>query len=113
MTGGSGSDTFVISPDTLSGSIDDFITDYSGDGFDEDIIDLTALLDVAGGTNLLTGGYVQVVQNGSDAEIQVDQDGGGDNYETVAVLQNYDSGADNGINILYNEDGNPTGTDVV
>ena len=111
-----GADRFVISADTLSGSIDDIIVDYSGTGLDEDVVDLTALLDVAVDTNVVDDGYISVFQNGADTEIRVDQDGtagGASTFETVAVLENYDSTSDAGINILYTEDGSSTGTDVV
>jgi VCBS repeat-containing protein len=89
MTGGSGDDTFVIGADSLGGSIDDFITDFEA-GVSGDILDLTELLNgLASSTDLETGGYVQIVQNGANAEVQVDVDGGANNFQTVAVLQNH------------------------
>ncbi|WP_432288653.1 tandem-95 repeat protein (plasmid) [Aminobacter sp. BA135] len=100
MTGGSGGDTFVISADAI-GAINDVITDFNpGQG---DQIDLSELLSgIAPGTNLETSGYVSIVQNGANAELQVDVDGGGNNFQTVAVLENY-TAVNEAVKVLFED----------
>jgi len=100
MTGGSGGDTFVISADAI-GAINDVITDFNpGQG---DQIDLSELLSgIAPGTDLETTGYVSIVQNGANAELQVDVDGGGNNFQTVAVLENY-TAVNEAVKVLYED----------
>ncbi|TCS19698.1 T1SS-143 domain-containing protein/predicted secreted protein (type I secretion substrate), partial [Aminobacter aminovorans] len=100
MTGGSGGDTFVISADAI-GAINDVITDFNpGQG---DQIDLSELLSgISAGTNLETSGYVSIVQNGANAELQVDVDGGGNNYQTVAVLENY-TAVNEAVKVLFED----------
>ena len=80
-------ETFVI--DGLD--VADIIPDYDGGKGDQ--LDLSALLKgLAPDTDLGGQGYVSVVQNGANAEVKVDADGGGDNFQTVAVLENYTHG---------------------
>lgn len=80
MTGGGGSDTFVLSAAALAGPGHvDAITDY-GKG---DIVDLTQVLNVAAGTNVVTGGFVRVTTSGL---IQVDVDGRGDHWVTLSTV---------------------------
>ncbi|BBD40933.1 hypothetical protein Amn_pa03870 (plasmid) [Aminobacter sp. Y103A] len=100
MSGGIGGDTFVISADAI-GAINDVITDFNpGQG---DQIDLSELLSgIAPGTDLETTGYVSIVQNGANAELQVDVDGGGNNFQTVAVLENY-TAVNEAVKVLYED----------
>ncbi len=115
MTGGAGQDTFVVSADTIQVGIEDVITDYSGVGGDEDLIDLTELLDVSLGTDLEASGHVAIMNDGVNTQVQVDPDGSaGDAYtaETVVVLQNVVTGNET-IRILYDDGQGNTGTDVV
>ena len=112
MKGGTGADTFVISPDTL-GAINDLIVDYNpGQG---DQIDLSELLTgIAAGTNLETAGYVSITQNGANAELKVDVDGGGNNYQTVAVLQNYTfNSASEAVKVLFEDNANVKHSDNI
>jgi VCBS repeat-containing protein len=109
MTGGAGADTFVVGSDSLSGGIQDFIADYSGlgagGGGDGDAIDLTDLLSgLASDADPLAGGYVHLTQDGPNLNVQVDADGGGNSFHTVAVLENYDfnSGTES-VKILYKD----------
>jgi Ca2+-binding RTX toxin-like protein len=113
MTGGSGADTFVIGSDSMELAIDDLIVDFES-GAAGDTIDLSELLSgVAAGTDLESSGHVSVVQNGADAELKVDQNGGGDEYQTVAVLENFVfNNASEAIKILY-DTGSGTASDVV
>ena len=103
-----GSKTFAI------GSLE--VTDLIADFHDGDKIDLSSLLKgLAGVTDLVGGGFVEIAQssaNAANAEVKVDTDGGGDNYHTVAVLENYTfhSAAD-AVKILY-DDSHGTKTDV-
>jgi len=109
--GGSGDgdiDTFVIDDATAVDIIGDFES-----GVDE--IDLTALLNGLPNTvDPVADGYVQVVQNGNDAEVQVDTDGsagGVETFETVVTLQNFDSNSET-VRILYNDADGDKGTNV-
>ncbi len=98
LTGGGGADTFVLN---TTASIDT-ITDYVfGDG---DAVDLTALFtaDIGGAdpnTDELSD-FVQVVEAGANDLLQVDVDGGGDSFVTVATLN-----GDAGVTIIYDDDG--------
>ncbi|MER9689846.1 type I secretion C-terminal target domain-containing protein, partial [Mesorhizobium sp. M0139] len=103
-----GSKTFAI------GSLE--VADLIADFHDGDKIDLSALLKgLAGVTDLVGGGFVEIAQssaNAANAEVKLDTNGGGDNYHTVAVLENYTfhSAAD-AVKILY-DDSHGTKTDV-
>ncbi|CTQ51886.1 Serralysin C precursor [Roseibium album] len=98
-------DTFVIDDATAADIIGDYETSV-------DEIDLTALLNgLPNGTDVEADGYVQVVQDGDDANVQIDADGGGDGYQTVVTLQNFDAGAET-VRILFNETGGDQTTDV-
>ncbi|KQU98707.1 hypothetical protein ASD12_20145 [Mesorhizobium sp. Root102] len=106
-----GTKTFTI------GSLDaaDLIADFH-DGANGDKIDLSALLKgLAGVVDLEAGGFVEIAQssaNAANAEVKVDTDGGGDNYHTVAVLENYAfHSAAEAVKILY-DDSHGTKTDV-
>ena len=82
MTGGRGNDHFVLSNDAVTNpgaSNIDKITDYAAG----DIVDITQILKVATGTNVLTGGYLRVTTGGL---IQVDTNGGGDNWITLSTI---------------------------
>ncbi|WP_066552230.1 DUF5801 repeats-in-toxin domain-containing protein [Croceicoccus bisphenolivorans] len=81
LTGGTGADTFVADGSALTDGQIDTITDYSFAG--GDVIDLSNLLNVAPGTNLVTGGYVFLTLDGS---LLVDADGGADDYQVVMTL---------------------------
>jgi lysophospholipase L1-like esterase len=80
MTGGGGNDIFVLSSAALSatGNVDR-ITDY-GKG---DIVDVSQILSVAAGTNVVSGGFLRVTTSGL---IQVDANGGGDHGETLSTV---------------------------
>uniref|UniRef100_UPI00307C3768 DUF5801 repeats-in-toxin domain-containing protein n=1 Tax=Anderseniella sp. Alg231-50 TaxID=1922226 RepID=UPI00307C3768 len=104
LTGGSDADTFVLDLSALSDA--DVITDYL---IADDTVDLTELFtaDIGGGnpaTDQLSD-FVNIVQNGAGVadDLQIDSDGGGDNFVTVATLD-----ADGGVNILYDDDGTDT-----
>lgn len=80
FTGGGGRDTFVLSSAALVDPAQaDRIIDY-GRG---DLVDLTQILAVATGTNVVSGGYLRVTTSGL---IQVDLDGGGDEWATLSSL---------------------------
>ncbi|MBD9492125.1 type I secretion C-terminal target domain-containing protein, partial [Ensifer sp. ENS11] len=112
MTGGAGGDTFVIGSDSVQLSIDDVITDYNyGEG---DTVDLSDLLgNLPSGTNL-DGNFVQVVQDGQNANLQVDTDGSAGNasgWHTVAVLEDFQVSTEV-VKVLFNENGAPKTQDV-
>ncbi|MER8899884.1 Ig-like domain-containing protein, partial [Mesorhizobium sp. M0676] len=103
-----GTKTFAI------GSLE--VADLIADFHNGDQLDLSSLLKgLAGVTDLVGGGFVEIAQssaNAANAEVKVDTNGGGDNYHTVAVLENYTfhSAAD-AVKILY-DDSHGTKTDV-
>ena len=72
MAGGAGNDVFVL---TNAAGVS-MIADYSAG----DVVDVTQYLDVAGGTDLVAGGYVKIL----GAQLQVDANGGADNFVTIA-----------------------------
>jgi hypothetical protein len=72
LSGGGGNDRFVLANAGV-----DTISDYAAG----DTIDVTSLLTVASGTDVIADGYLRVTTTGL---VQVDLDGGGDNWVTVA-----------------------------
>jgi surface adhesion protein len=93
LSGGAGADSFVVGAGTV-GDLDT-ITDFDATGGDQDVLDLSALLDsgsFAGGdlAAALLGGFVSVVDDGTDATVTVDLNGatGGSQVDyTVVLLQ--------------------------
>ncbi len=80
MTGGAGNDRFVLSSAALSGSGHiDLITDYARG----DVVDVTQILNLAAGTNPISGGHLRVTTSG---QIQVDVNGGGDAWTTLSSI---------------------------
>ncbi|MFL6770665.1 MAG: SGNH/GDSL hydrolase family protein [Sphingomicrobium sp.] len=82
MTGGAGKDVFILSSaavDSPGAANIDRITDY-GLG---DVVDISQILGVASGTNILSGGFARVTKTGL---IQVDMDGGGNNWATLSTI---------------------------
>src|SRR5690606_28412543 len=84
MVGGGGADTFVIDPDSLDVSIEDVIADYSS--AEGDVVDLTALftVDPDGGDDVNALSDFVRINPDVGTELQVDADGGGDSWVTVA-----------------------------
>lgn len=80
MTGGGGNDRFVLSIDALTNPANvDRITDYARG----DVVDVSQILNVAAGTNVVSGGYLRVTSSGL---VQVDLDGGGDEWATLSTI---------------------------
>lgn len=101
MSGGGGNDTFILSATALLGSGNiDTITDY-GKG---DLIDIRQILDVAAGTNVITGGYLRVTSSGL---VQVDLDGGGDHWATLSTIN-----GNSAVNVRYLSGGAATTVSV-
>ncbi|MEM8743696.1 MAG: M10 family metallopeptidase C-terminal domain-containing protein, partial [Pseudomonadota bacterium] len=109
LTGNEGADTFRFS----ALDIEDLLTDYSfGEG---DTIDLSLLFSVDDDGSTATtddddlSSFVRVVDNGSGAvdALQIDQDGGGDNYSLTVALFDAGSSGDT-VRIAYDEDGSTT-----
>jgi Ca2+-binding RTX toxin-like protein len=91
LTGGTGVDRFDYNALTDAG---DTITDFTA-GAGGDKLDIDTLLTVLGygGTNPITAGYVQLLQAGAHTLVQIDSNGGGDNFATTLVtLQNVTAG---------------------
>jgi len=61
------------------GSQVDHIMDYAKG----DVVDLTQILSVTSGTNVISGGYLRVTTGGL---IQVDVDGGGNGWVTLSTI---------------------------
>ena len=80
--GRQGNDRFVLSNSAVtspgSGNID-AIKDYAAG----DIVDITQILGVAAGTNIVGGGYLRVTTSGL---IQVDLNGGGNEWVTLSTI---------------------------
>ncbi|MDQ3074561.1 MAG: hypothetical protein M3Q88_02960, partial [Pseudomonadota bacterium] len=82
LTGGAGNDVFVLSNAAITngpGNIDT-ITDYAAG----DVIDVTRILNVPGAVDPIADGYLRVTA--TTGLIQVDLDGGGDNWVTIANI---------------------------
>ena len=87
LAGGGGPDTFVY---RYADDAGDVITDFAV-GAGGDILDIAELLDNA--TNYVSGdlsGHVRIDDSGPDALLQIDADGGGDSWSTIATLQGVD-----------------------
>jgi phospholipase/lecithinase/hemolysin len=84
LIGGGGKDSFILSNAAVTspGAANiDQISDY-GSG---DIVDITQILSVSSGVNVVTGGYLRVTTSGL---IQVDLDGGANNWMTLSSINN-------------------------
>jgi phospholipase/lecithinase/hemolysin len=81
LIGGGGKDVFLLGPDALTAGLAavDRIADYAKG----EIVDLTKVLGVSAGTNVGSAGYLRVTKDGL---IQVDQDGGGDEWLTLSTV---------------------------
>jgi phospholipase/lecithinase/hemolysin len=82
LWGGGGNDRFVLGTSAVArpdGTQVDHIRDY-GKG---DIVDVTQILSVASSVNVTAGGYLRVTNLGL---IQVDLDGGGNNWVTLSTV---------------------------
>ena len=82
LIGGGGKDVFVLSNAAVTnpgpGNIDT-IADYERG----EVVDITQILRVAAGTNVISGGFLRVTTSGL---IQVDVDGGGNNWVTLSTI---------------------------
>jgi hypothetical protein len=91
MTGANGVDRFDYNAIADRGTGGDIITDFTK-GVGGDILDLADLLDSVGyaGSTPFDGaaGYVRFTASGSDTIVEFDQDGGGNNYQTLVTLTN-------------------------
>jgi Ca2+-binding RTX toxin-like protein len=92
LTGGTGIDTFDYNALTdAADSITDFTTGAGGDKLDIDTL-LTVL--GYGGADPIAAGYVQLLQAGAHTQVNIDSNGGGDNFATTLVtLQNITVGS--------------------
>jgi hypothetical protein len=81
LTGGAGNDFFVLN--SVNNSNIDTITDYSNVAGNSDLINITQVLSVAAGTNVITGQYLRVTTTG---QIQIDTNGGGDSWQTIGTV---------------------------
>ena len=82
LTGGAGNDIFVLgraAVDVPGSANIDTITDYAKG----DIVDVSQVISVGAGVNVLTGGFVRVTKDGL---IQVDVNGGGDQWTTLSTI---------------------------
>ena len=79
----------------------EFISDYSAAR--GDVIDVTGLLDANFGPDSNLSDFVNVIENGSDVTIQIDQNGpaSGAHFVDVAVLQGYGTSASDIVRIAF------------
>jgi Ca2+-binding RTX toxin-like protein len=89
--GDAGMDTYVLSPTTAAHAYQYRVTDFAvGQGGDR--IDVSPILDASAaagfyaGQNPFTGGYLRLLQSGSDTLVQYDFNGGGNSYLTGITL---------------------------
>jgi Ca2+-binding RTX toxin-like protein len=95
MVGGAGNDTFVLTNAPGVATVGDYTAG--------DVVDIGQFLSVAGGTNVVGGGYVRIV----GSQLQVDANGGGDAFVTISNI----SGSGN-VTIRYQSGGSPTDLSV-
>jgi len=95
MVGGGGNDTFVLTNAPGVATVGDYTAG--------DVVDIGQFLSVAGGTNVVGGGYVRIV----GTQLQVDGNGGGDAFVTVGNVSGSGS-----VTIRYQSGGNPTDLSV-
>lgn len=97
LTGGAGRDRFVYIKTDEAG---DTITDFTPS---EDYIDLGPLAHHYDwpNVNLFTAGYIRATQSSSNTLFQVDVDGGGNNYVTLAILKNVNAGSVTGNQLMF------------
>ena len=82
LWGGAGNDRFVLSNNAMTkpdGSQVDHIMDYAKG----DVVDVTQVLAVAPGIDVISGGYLRVTTGGL---ILVDPDGGGNDWVTLSTI---------------------------
>ncbi|HEX6741123.1 MAG TPA: calcium-binding protein, partial [Sphingomicrobium sp.] len=91
MVGGAGNDVFVLTNAAGVATVGDYAAG--------DVVDITQFLSVAGGTNVVSGGYVRIV----GTSLQVDANGGGDGFVTVGTVSGSGS-----VTIRYQSGGTPT-----
>jgi Ca2+-binding RTX toxin-like protein len=95
MVGGAGNDTFVLTNAPGVATVGDYAAG--------DVVDIGQFLNVAGGTNVVGGGYVRIV----GSQLQVDANGGGDAFVTVGNVSGSGS-----VTIRYQSGGSPTDLSV-
>ncbi len=88
LTGGSGYDQFVYHALSDKGTTGDIITDFNQS---EDQLVLTELFKSLGYTagDPITDGYLRFVQSGTSTQVQVDSNGGADDFATLVNLNNF------------------------
>jgi hypothetical protein len=80
LTGGGGNDVFVLGNYALTNAAQiDSISDYAKG----DVVDITQVLSVGAGTNVVAGGYLRVTTSGL---VQVDLNGGGSEWVTLSTI---------------------------
>jgi Ca2+-binding RTX toxin-like protein len=91
LTGGLGNDRFVLTnaPGVAT------IADYANG----DVVDIAQFLAVAGGTDVIAGGYVKIV----GTQLQVDTSGGANSWVTIGTIA-----GSGGVTIRYQSGGSPT-----
>jgi len=96
LWGGAGNDRFVLGSSALAkpdGSQVDHIMDYAKG----DVVDVSQVLAVAAGTDVISGGYLRVTTGGL---IQIDPDGGANGWVTMSTING--SGA---VSVRYSSGG--------
>ncbi len=88
LTGGSGYDGFVYQALSDKGTTGDIITDFSQS---QDQLVLTNLFKSLGysASNPISDGYLRFVQSGSSTQVQLDSNGGADDFTTLVTLNNF------------------------
>ncbi len=102
LIGDAGADRFVIDGSAITAGEIDTIEGYTY--AQNDVIDLSAVLNVANGTNLTAGGYVRFLDDGT---LQVDQTGSGDGEQWVDVANVLPLGVTQVYVVVASQGGSP------
>lgn len=86
MFGGDFSDTFDFNALTDRGSTGDVIVGFQKGSDNLDLHDLLVTLGGYDGSNAFGGGYLRFEDSNGNTLVQVDGDGGGDSFETLATV---------------------------
>ncbi len=86
LTGGNGSDRFYYGPNDVVGGANDTITDFTA-GAGGDVLDLRDLLSGYTPGPSVVGEFVELVDaGGGNTQVNVDANGGGDSFVSLALL---------------------------
>ncbi|MBW0144476.1 calcium-binding protein [Sphingomicrobium clamense] len=114
---GEGIDTIILDDQSnfsATLSVTDFSPGDGGDKFSWVYFLGRNLTNWDGSENPFGSGHLRLAQDGSSAILQIDQNGGGDNYVTFVIFQNADAASFTAYNFEgYSPDGNPVPSQTI